>query len=61
MTKTSQGRFQAAMTAYYPLFAMSKANLVSLGVFGNVFFEPQGCPLWAQMRYVVHPETDKEG
>ena len=37
MTKTSQGRFQAAMTAYYPLFAMSKANLVSLGVFERIW------------------------
>ena len=45
MTKTFQGRFQAAMTAYYPLFALSKANLVSLGVFGNVFLSLRGAPM----------------
>ena len=38
---------------------MSKANLVSLGVFGLVFWA-WGGPLWSKMCSTVHPDTNEE-
>ena len=38
MIKTFPGRFEARMTSYYANCAWTKANLVSLGVFGLIFW-----------------------
>ena len=48
------------MTPYYAIGAWTKANLVSLGVFGPIFWV-QGGPLWPQMCGKVHPDTSMEG
>ena len=60
MIPTFPGRFEARMFSYYAIWAWTKANLVSLGVFGLIFWA-WGWPLWPQMRGMVHLDTDKEG
>ena len=47
------------MTPYYANWAWTKANLVSLGLFGLVFWA-WGGPLWSKMCSTVHPDTNKE-
>ena len=38
MIQTFPGTFEARMTPYYAIWAWTKANLVSLGVFGLIFW-----------------------
>ena len=48
------------MTSYYAIGAWTKANLVSLGVLGLVFWA-RGWPVWPRMCGMVHLDSDKEG
>ena len=48
MIQTFPDRFEARMTPCYAILAWTKGNLISLGVFGLVFWA-WGWPLWPQM------------
>ena len=60
MIQTFPGRFEARMTSYYAIGAWTKANLVSLGVFGLVFWA-WGWPLWTRICGMVHLDINKKG
>ena len=48
------------MTPFYAIWAWTKENQVSLGVFGFIFWAGGGT-LWLRMRGTVHPDTNKGG